>query len=187
MIKRTLTFDDLDGNEVTEDFYFNLNKLEIMEMELQYSGGLEEHIKKITQTTDGREAYFLFKELLLKSYGRRAEDNVSFEKEDESGKSYAKRLEQSDALGTLIMELIADANSAAEFVKGLLPPRVIAAAKEEMDKRGLSSPELPTAPPVLDDAPEQKKEPTDEELLKMKPQEMTHEQLQRAFALKNKQ
>ena len=40
-------------------------------------------------------------------------------------------------------------------------------------------------PPVLED--EEDKEPSDEELLKMKPQDMTHAQLQRAFALKSAQ
>ena len=34
MLKKTITYTDYNGSERTEDFYFNLSKAEIMEMEL---------------------------------------------------------------------------------------------------------------------------------------------------------
>ena len=32
MLKKTITFEDLDGNLVTDDFYFHLSKAEIAEI-----------------------------------------------------------------------------------------------------------------------------------------------------------
>ena len=40
MLKKTITYTDYDGRERTEDFYFNLNKAELTEMELSVKGGL---------------------------------------------------------------------------------------------------------------------------------------------------
>ena len=52
MLKKTITYMDYDGNERTEDFYFNLSKAEIAEMELGSVGGLERTLQQIAQTQD---------------------------------------------------------------------------------------------------------------------------------------
>lgn len=41
MLKKTISYTDYDGNERTEDFYFNLSKAEIIEMELGTAGGMK--------------------------------------------------------------------------------------------------------------------------------------------------
>ena len=46
MLKKTVTYTDYNGSERTEDFYFNLTKAEIMEMELSTSGGLAEMLRR---------------------------------------------------------------------------------------------------------------------------------------------
>lgn len=46
MYKKTITYTDYDGNERTEDFYFNLTKAEIAEMELSAEGGFDKLIEK---------------------------------------------------------------------------------------------------------------------------------------------
>ena len=45
MIKKTMTYTDYNGTERTEDFYFNLTKAEVMEMEMSTSGGMAEMIQ----------------------------------------------------------------------------------------------------------------------------------------------
>ena len=52
MLKKTITYTDYNGSERTEDFYFNLSKAEIMEMELSTTGGLAEMIQKIVSAQD---------------------------------------------------------------------------------------------------------------------------------------
>ena len=39
MLKKTVTYVDYNGVERTEDFYFNLSKAEVTEMELSVEGG----------------------------------------------------------------------------------------------------------------------------------------------------
>ena len=60
MYKKTITYTDYDGNERTEDFFFNLTKAELMEMDFSERGGLEKMIKKIIETKDTKKNYCKF-------------------------------------------------------------------------------------------------------------------------------
>ena len=53
MLKKTMTYTDYNGTERTEDFYFNLSKAELMEMELSTAGGLAEMIQGVISAQDG--------------------------------------------------------------------------------------------------------------------------------------
>lgn len=187
MIKKSITYTDYNDNEVTEDFYFNFTKMELMEKELEL-GGLENILEELQETEDVQKAYQLFKQLILAAYGKKSEDGKRFIKSPE----LTAEFEQSPACSELIVEFIQNPQIGAQFMEGTLPAKLIQEAKAAKAKADSEDnvKELPTAPPVLDGTPppsETTKEPTDEELLKMKPQEMTHEQLQRAFALKSQQ
>lgn len=189
MLKKTITYTDLNENEVTEDFYFNFTKLELMETDLMM-GGVEETVKRLNETQDAKEAYGLFKNIILAAYGEKSADGRYFIKEDDNGRPLSKRFEQSPACSELILEFLENPKMGAAFIEGTLPGKLVAEVKAaQLD--GTPPPsetvELPTAPPVLEDEAQGTKEPTDEELLKMKPQDMTHAQLQRAFALKMNQ
>lgn len=46
MLKKTIKYEDYNGVERNEDFYFNLTKAELFQMGLGMEGGLEEHITK---------------------------------------------------------------------------------------------------------------------------------------------
>ena len=109
MLKKTLTYSDLDGNPVTEDFYFSLSKAEIAEMELSYDGGLQTHLKRIVANKDGAAIIGAFKNILTSSVGRRSEDGRRFIKSDEITQEFM----QTDAYSELFMELVTDADASA--------------------------------------------------------------------------
>lgn len=117
MLKKTMTYVDYDGNERTEDFYFNLSKAEIAEMELSVNGGLEGMINRIIQERDNAKIVATFKDLILKSYGKKSEDGRSFIKSPELSREFS----QTEAYSDLFIELATDANSAAAFVNGIIP------------------------------------------------------------------
>lgn len=117
MIKKTITYTDYNGLERKEDFYFNLNKAEIMEMEMSIKGGLGGFIEKIVQTQDQPALIKIFKDLILRAYGVKGADGRRFEKSDE----IAKDFEQTEAYSILFMELATDATKASEFVNGIIP------------------------------------------------------------------
>lgn len=117
MLKKTITYTDYNGNERTEDFYFNLSKAELMEMQMSTSGGLTEMVKRIIQTQDTPEILKIFKNIILKSYGVKSDDGKRFIKRPE----LTEEFEQTEAYSNLFMELLQDEKKAADFINGLLP------------------------------------------------------------------
>ena len=73
MLKKTITYTDYDGVERTEDFFFNLSKAELAEMELSNYGGMERLIQQIAMTQYRKRLIDLFKEIILKSYGEKSQ------------------------------------------------------------------------------------------------------------------
>lgn len=117
MLKKTITFTDYNGTPRTEDFYFNLTKAEITEMEMGTSGGLAEMIKRIVAAQDAPAIIKVFKELILKAYGVKSPDGRRFIKSQELSDEFS----QTEAYSELFMELAQDAEKAAEFVNGIVP------------------------------------------------------------------
>lgn len=117
MLKKTITYTDYNGVERKEDFYFNLTKAEIMEMEMSISGGLTEMINRIVAAQDAPAIVKIFKELVLKAYGIKSPDGKRFIKSDELATEFA----QTEAYSQLFMELATDADAASAFVNGIVP------------------------------------------------------------------
>lgn len=117
MIKKTVTFTDYNGVDRTEDFYFNLSKAEVMEMEMSTTGGLAETIQKIVAAQDAPAIIKIFKDLILKAYGEKSPDGRQFIKSDKIATAFS----QTEAYSQIFMELATDADAAAKFVNGIVP------------------------------------------------------------------
>ena len=117
MLKKTITYVDYNGTERTEDFYFNLSKAEIMEMEMGTTGGLAETIKKVVDAKDAPAIIKIFKDLVLKAYGEKSLDGRRFIKSE----ALSNEFSQTEAYAQIFMELATDADKASEFVKGIIP------------------------------------------------------------------
>lgn len=124
MLKKTITYIDYNGTERTEDFYFNLSKAEVMEMEMSTSGGLAEMIKRIVDAQDAPAIIKIFKDLVLKAYGVKSPDGKRFIKSDE----LAVEFSQTEAYSNLFMELATDADAASKFINGIIPAEAANAA-----------------------------------------------------------
>jgi len=127
MLKKTITYTDYDGNDRTEDFYFNLNKAEIMEMEMSFNGGLSKTITNIVAAQDSKRIIEIFKDLILKAYGEKSPDGKRFMK----SKEIADGFSQTEAYSQLFMELATNANAASAFVNGITP-KSMDVAKEQI-------------------------------------------------------
>ena len=130
MLKKTMTYVDYNGNERTEDFYFNLTEAEIMEMEMGTAGGLSEMIQNIVKAQDVPAIIKIFKGLVLNAYGQKSLDGKRFIKTQELKEEFA----QTEAYSQLFMELATDADAAAKFVNGIVPAKLEEAAKAEQAK-----------------------------------------------------
>lgn len=117
MFKKTIKYTDFDGNERKEDFYFNLTKAELLEMQLSIEGGLQGHLERIIKTQSQPELIKMFKDIIMRAYGEKSPDGKRFMKSDELRKNF----ECTEAYSELFMELATDSDAAAEFINALLP------------------------------------------------------------------
>ena len=117
MLKKTFTYTDYNGVERTEDHYFNLNKAEVMEMEMSTKGGLAEMIQRIIAAQDAPAIIKVFKDLIRKAYGVKSADGKRFIKSEEIWAEF----EQTEAYSMLFMELATDADAASKFINAIVP------------------------------------------------------------------
>ena len=126
MLKKTVTYTDFDGRERTEDFYFNLTKAELMDLELSREGGLQKQIDKIIASQSVPQIVEIFKTLVLKAYGEKSEDGRRFMKSPEITKAF----EETQAYSDIWMDLAYNEDAAAEFVNGIMPKKLLAEAEK---------------------------------------------------------
>lgn len=133
MYKKTVTYRDFDGNERTEDVYFNLTKTEMIEFALELPDGVSNTVDHDSDETDtdkaaskiasmlGKKGVFNFiKDLILKSYGIRKEDGRRFEKTEQIRTEFAQTM----AFESVMDEFMNDDIAAANFVKAVIPNKV---------------------------------------------------------------
>ena len=118
MLKKTMTTVDFGGTERTEDYYFNLTKAKIMEMQLCTDGGFVETVKKIVEAKNQLELTRLFKKIICASYGVLSPDGRKFVKNQQVLDDFMATQAYSD----LYIELLSgDGKAAEDFVNGILP------------------------------------------------------------------
>ena len=120
MLKKPITYTDYNGVERTEEFYFNLSKAELMEMELGVTGGMTEMLNKIIAAKDAPSLMKTFKEMIMKAYGVKSDDGKRLIKSEELSIAFT----QTEAYNVLFMELITDDKAAADFVNGIIPNEI---------------------------------------------------------------
>ena len=117
MIKETITYVDYDDVERTEDFYFNLTKVELTEMEVGFEGGMAKKLEKIIQCLDRQQMVEMFKDLILRSYGEKSPDGKRFIKSKELSDAFS----QTEAFVELYLKITDSTEAAVEFVNGIIP------------------------------------------------------------------
>lgn len=159
MLKKIIDYTDFNGQEHHEEFYFNLSTSELVEMAASKDGGLGEHLQTIVKSGDAALIFSEFKKLILKAYGERTPDG-RFVKNDQ----VSAKFEQTGAFDALLMSFFVDANSAAEFINGLIPSNL----GEKLNTNKTQSVEVeplfvrenrqPTKPELMALSPEQMRE-----------------------------
>lgn len=117
MLKRSITYDDYNGNNVTDIFYFNISKTELIELEVEFDQGFSSLLEKLIETKDHKELIKNFKRIVLMAYGQKSEDGKRFIKSD----ALREEFSQTAAYNVLFLELATDDNAAVVFLKGVLP------------------------------------------------------------------
>lgn len=118
MLKRSIEFEDYDGNKRKEDHYFNLNKAEVIKW-LTTSGDytLDKVLERLSTERNGKKIMEIFEDLIHLSYGKKSLDGRKFEKTEEIWNDFY----QTEAYSVLFTELVTDARKAADFVNKIIP------------------------------------------------------------------
>lgn len=117
MLKREIKYQDFEGTEVVETFYFNISQSELVELEVQYDEGLTTMLKNIVEAQDNKSILKQFKDILLLAYGVKSEDGRRFVKSPELREAFA----QTAAYDALFMELVTNDEAATKFLLAVMP------------------------------------------------------------------
>jgi len=117
MLKKTIKYIDHDGNEVVEDFYFNLTKTDILQKQLKTPGGYGEKLAAMYKKKDIPAIMENMEEFIKDSYGIKSADGKHHYKTQEAWLDFRS----SPAFDELYFELMTDADKAAAFIKGIMP------------------------------------------------------------------
>jgi len=118
MLVKKIKYTDFNGNEREEEFYFNISKAELIEMELKTNGGFDTMLRKIISQQDSKKIVEIFKDLILKAYGVKSDDGRRFIKSKELSEEFS----QTNAYNDLFLELTTNSDKAKEFVNGIIDP-----------------------------------------------------------------
>lgn len=129
MQKITVTYENFDGENVTEDLYFHLNIKELQEME-NWDPSLTERIAKLTKTEDGKDAFNLMRDIIETAYGERSSDGKRFLKSPEIRNMFTEGL----AYDEVIIQFLDGTTDLGKFIEGLLPKKVFELAKKNSKK-----------------------------------------------------
>lgn len=139
MIKKTITYSNLDGVEVSEDYWFQITKAEFVKKALKEGGEVYlNKLRALSELTEkeiagkGRELMETFEMLLGDAVGKREGD--LFIKNDE----IKKRFLFSGAYDKFFMDLIEGPDSGAAFLSNVLPKGAQEEIEKEMKKRGMT-------------------------------------------------
>lgn len=131
MLKKEISYEDFNGEKLTETFYFNLTKPELLELEVSYKNGIEGALKEMLEKDDRSGLLAFFKKTVLHSYGKKSDDGKRFIKTEELTEEFT----QTNAYAELYMELLNNSDSAANFISGIVPSDLAEAMKEETVKQ----------------------------------------------------
>lgn len=130
MLKKTIKYEDYNGTDREEDFYFNLTKSEIIKLQMSYEGGFGEYLQSVAQSGNGKLIMELFRTIIKASYGVKSDDGRRFIKDD----GVFEEFEQTLAYDELFTELCTDGKKGEEFINAVLPSSLVDIAQEEVLK-----------------------------------------------------
>lgn len=145
MLKKAISYQNLDGEEVTEEYYFQLTKAEVAERALIEGDGYADRLKALSVETDGAKIIAHFKEILQSAVGRR--EGQLFIKDE----SIRRQFMYSGAYDAFFMELLENEDSGAAAIRAMLPKEAHEAIDKELAKqKDTTTVELPAGAPTLE-------------------------------------
>lgn len=127
MHKETINYVDYNGTERSEDFYFNMNKAEVIKWATNKDNAyLPQTIQRLINEGDLGSLYDIYTDLVKQSYGVKSDDGKVFVKDPE----IVQRFIYSEAYSVLFTKMVSDPEYIITFMTNVMPKDV----QEEMIK-----------------------------------------------------
>lgn len=130
MVKKQIIYKDTNGNTITEEFLFNINRHEMIMLEGGQDGGYSQYLETMVATQDVKKLLSTIEEVVTLAYGYKSDDGKSFLKTPERTQAFI----QSEAFVELYVELLNNEAYAAEFLVSLLPTDMLKQVVSKEDK-----------------------------------------------------
>ena len=117
MIKKTVNYTDFNGVAQTEELYFNLTKMELVKLDAEFVGGLQQTIQTAVDNNDTKTIMDCIEKILIKGYGKKSDDGKRFIKSAEM----AEEFKQSAAFDEVFYQIASNEDEASAFITGLMP------------------------------------------------------------------
>ena len=146
MVKKTAKYEDFNGVERTEDVYFNLTELEVMELATELPDEMVESLGKNPNKENSAKAVSslgtkgiieFIKTLMLKSYGVKSEDGRTFIKNEKVREEF----QYGGAFSAIAVELMTDDEAASEFVNKIISAKLAAKLADAISNKTKGTPE----------------------------------------------
>lgn len=122
MYRTDVTYENFDGEQVTETCYFNLTKAEMLQLQLQYPEGYQVYLQRLVDDNNRKAMIDEFKHILSMSYGERSADGRKFVKSEEISNAFMA----SEAYSELFIKLISEEGYAEKFMSAVMPKDIVA-------------------------------------------------------------
>lgn len=130
MFEREFTYEGFDGKTYKDTWGFYLSKADLLEIQLGTFVGLDQLMKRLIETKNGKEIMAIVKEIILKAVGHTSPDGRKFLRNDELREEF----QQTDAYSQLFSELVTDPEKVLDFIFGAVPKEIGDKMREERAK-----------------------------------------------------
>lgn len=117
MLKKTIKYEDYNGNVVERDYYFNMSQFEANRYDASHRGGIIAYLNNIVEQQDGEKLFAALEELVMICVGARSPDGRQFFKTEDAKNEFR----YSGAFDAMMMEFLKNPKGIEPFLKGVLP------------------------------------------------------------------
>lgn len=121
MIKKSITYINYEGQQETKDYYFHLNKLDVLKMTAKLGKDLDKYVEDLLKKQDPMEMVEFIELLILTAVGTRNNPNQTFVRSEELRKEF----EYSEAYAELFEEIFTNEKAASDFISALVSKQAV--------------------------------------------------------------
>ena len=120
MIKYNVNYQDWNGNDRTDVCRFNINEVELRQLNAKYGGNLDTYFARIHQEQNEKAMMDFVLEIMRLSYGVMDDDGVHFRKSEKIWEDWVS----SPSFDKFFMDTMSSDVESAKFIRGVLPAKL---------------------------------------------------------------